>query len=98
MGNEPAKRSLAIGLLGAGSVGSSVAAQLVAGHDDLAARAGTNLVLKSVAVSDAKKARPELERLVKSGVLVTADANAVVSDPAIDVIIEVIGELSRLEL
>lgn len=91
MGNEPAKRSLAIGLLGAGSVGSSVAAQLVAGHDDLAARAGTNLVLKSVAVSDAKKARPELERLVKSGVLVTADANAVVSDPAIDVIIEVIG-------
>jgi len=29
--------------------------------------------------------------LVKSGVLVTADANAVVSDPAIDVIIEVIG-------
>jgi len=47
--------------------------------------------LKSVAVSDAKKARPELEPLVKSGVLVTTDANAVVSDPAIDVIIEVIG-------
>jgi homoserine dehydrogenase len=91
VGNESAKRSLAIGLLGAGSVGSSVAAQLVSGHEDLAARAGTNLVLKSVAVSDAKKARPELEPLVRSGVLVTTDANAVVSDPAIDVIIEVIG-------
>lgn len=88
MGNEPLQRSISVGLLGAGSVGSCVAAQLVAGHDDLAARAGANLRLIAVAINDAKKARPELER---AGVKITTDAHAVVNDPRIDVIIEVIG-------
>ncbi len=88
MGNEPLQRSISVGLLGAGSVGSCVAAQLVAGHDDLAARAGANLRLIAVAINDAKKARPELER---AGVKITTDAHAVVNDPSIDVIIEVIG-------
>jgi homoserine dehydrogenase len=88
VGNESIERSISIGLLGAGSVGSNVAAQLIAGHDDLAARAGTRLHLKAVAVNDGKKARPQLE---KAGVSVTTDARALVSDPSIDVIIEVIG-------
>ena len=88
MGNEQVARSISVGLLGAGSVGSSVAAQLLAGHDDLAARAGANLELVAVAVNDGKKARPELDR---AGVKVTTDATAVVNDPNIDVIIEVIG-------
>lgn len=88
MGNESIERSISIGLLGAGSVGSNVAAQLIAGHDDLAARAGTRLHLKAVAVNDGKKARPQLE---KAGVSVTTDARALVNDPSIDVIIEVIG-------
>ena len=88
MGNESLQRSISVGLLGAGSVGSCVAAQLVAGHDDLAARAGANLRLIAVAINDAKKARPELER---AGVKITTDAHAVVNDPSIDVIIEVIG-------
>lgn len=88
MGNESLQRSISVGLLGAGSVGSCVAAQLVAGHDDLAARAGANLRLIAVAINDAKKARPELER---AGVKITTDARAVVNDPSIDVIIEVIG-------
>lgn len=88
MGNEPLQRSISVGLLGAGSVGSCVAAQLVAGHDDLAARAGANLRLIAVAINDAKKARPELER---AGVKITTDAHAVVNDPSIDLIIEVIG-------
>ena len=88
MENEPLQRSISVGLLGAGSVGSCVAAQLVAGHDDLAARAGANLRLIAVAINDAKKARPELER---AGVKITTDAHAVVNDPSIDVIIEVIG-------
>lgn len=80
--------SISIGLLGAGSVGSSVALQLVAGHEDLAARAGTSLHLAGVAVNDGKKKRPELERV---GAKITTDAHALVSDPGIDVIIEVIG-------
>jgi len=88
VGNEQVERSISVGLLGAGSVGSSVAAQLLAGHDDLAARAGANLELVTVAVNDGKKARPELDQ---AGVKVTTDATAVVNDPNIDVIIEVIG-------
>lgn len=86
--HEWAERSISIALLGAGSVGSNVAAQLIAGHDDLAARAGTQLKLVAVAVNDGKKSRPELE---KAGVRVTTDARALVNDPTIDVIIEVIG-------
>ena len=88
MGNESIERSISIGLLGAGAVGNSVAAQLLAGHDDLAARAGANLRLVAVAVNDGKKARPELER---AKVKITTDARALVNDPNIDVIIEVIG-------
>lgn len=88
MGNENIERSISIGLLGAGSVGNSVAAQLLAGHDDLAARAGANLRLVAVAVNDEKKARPDLE---KAKVKITTDARALVNDPNIDVIIEVIG-------
>ena len=88
VGNESNERSISIGLLGAGSVGNSVAAQLLAGHDDLAARAGANLRLVAVAVNDEKKARPDLE---KAKVKITTDARALVNDPNIDVIIEVIG-------
>jgi len=88
VGNENIERSISIGLLGAGSVGNSVAAQLLAGHDDLAARAGANLRLVAVAVNDEKKARPDLE---KAKVKITTDARALVNDPNIDVIIEVIG-------
>lgn len=88
MGNESIERSISIGLLGAGSVGNSVAAQLLAGHDDLAARAGANLRLVAVAVNDGKKARPGLE---KAKVKITTDARSLVNDPNIDVIIEVIG-------
>lgn len=99
MGNRPAsgsagstqewaERSISVALLGAGSVGSNVAAQLVAGHDDLAARAGTQLKLVAVAVNDGKKSRPELE---KAGVRVTTDARSLVTDPTVDVVIEVIG-------
>ena len=65
-----------------------MAAQLLAGHDDLAARAGANLRLVAVAVNDEKKARPDLE---KAKVKITTDARALVNDPNIDVIIEVIG-------
>jgi homoserine dehydrogenase len=86
--NGAMERSISIGLLGAGSVGSNVATQLVADHDDLAARAGAALHLRAVAVNDNRKSRPELE---KAGVQVTTDASAIVNDPAIDVIIEVIG-------
>jgi homoserine dehydrogenase len=65
-----------------------VATQLFAGHDDLAARAGANLELVAVAVSDGKKARPDLER---ARVKITTDAKALVNDPNIDLVIEVIG-------
>ena len=88
MSKNQASRAISIGLLGAGSVGSNVAAQLIAGHSDLAARAGADLTLVAVAVNDGKKARPEL---AQAGIKVTTDAHSVVQDPSIDVIIEVIG-------
>lgn len=73
-------------MLGAGVVGSQVAKLLVANKSDLAARAGANLELVSVAVKDIKAKRDGI-----ANQLLTADALSIVNDPQIDLVIEVIG-------
>ena len=76
-----------IGVLGCGNVGAALVTLINAQRAAIEARTGVQLEIASVAVSDPKKKRTvELA----SGVL-TADAIAVVNDPAIDLIVEVIG-------
>lgn len=73
-------------MLGAGVVGSQIARLLIANKSDLASRAGANLELVSIAVKDTKLKRDGI-----SAALLTSDANSIVNDPQIDLVIEVIG-------
>ncbi|MDR7438777.1 MAG: homoserine dehydrogenase [Armatimonadota bacterium] len=78
---------LRIGLLGMGTVGSAVVRNLRAAGADLARRAGMPLVLHRVAVAHLDRPRPvSIERD-----LLTDDAWAVVRDPDVDVVVELIG-------
>ncbi len=79
-------RVLRVGLLGAGHVGAEVFRLMIANQDDLAARSGVGLVITRVAVRELKSDRPGIDRA-----LLTDDADSVVSDPNIDLIIEVMG-------
>ncbi|WP_437766546.1 homoserine dehydrogenase [Sorangium sp. So ce281] len=76
-----------IGLLGCGTVGGGVLRLLAENSGYLAERAGVPLVVKRVVVRDLEKERvAALDR----GVL-TTNPEEVVDDPAIDVVVEVMG-------
>ena len=78
------KQDVKIGLLGAGTVGLQVARILHDQQQELAARAGANLVLSGVAVRDTNKARQGLDRN-----LLTTDIDAVIDSA--DLVIELMG-------
>ena len=80
------KQDVKIGLLGAGTVGLQVARILHDQQQELAARAGANLVLSGVAVRDTSKAREGLDRN-----LLTTDIDAVIDSA--DLVIELMGGL-----
>ena len=76
-----------VGVLGCGNVGAALVGQLTAEADTIEARTGLRLEVARVAVRNVAKERPvELA----DGVL-TNDAAAVVHDPAVDVVVEMIG-------
>ena len=80
-------RSINIGLLGCGTVGTGVAKMLIENKNLISSRVGADLILRRVADIDVKR-----DRGLKfdDGVLIT-DARHVVDDPEIDIIIEMIG-------
>lgn len=80
------KRELGIGMLGCGVVGSQVARLLTEDSGDFAARSGAKLSLKKIAVRDVSAKREH----VKSDLL-TKDSDSLVTDPSIDIVIEVMG-------
>ena len=80
-------KEIQVGLLGCGTVGTGVAKLLIDSRQLIGERLGAMLNLKRVADIDI-----ETDRGIAfdKGVLIT-DANAVVDDPDIDIIIEMIG-------
>ncbi len=79
--------SLNVGLIGLGTVGGQVAERMLTWQPQLARRAGIELCLRRVLVRDVKKSRavevpPEL---------LTVNAEEVVDDPAIQILVEVAG-------
>ena len=74
-------------LLGCGTVGTGVARILLENNDLLCARVGADIRLKRVADIDVKRDRGIR---FETGVL-TTDARSVVSDPGIDIVLEMIG-------
>ncbi len=80
-------RTIGVGMLGLGTVGSGVARLLVEQGPRLAKRAGAALELRGVAVRDPGKARgfdlPDR--------LVTSDPRRVLDDPGVAIVVEVMG-------
>ena len=79
-------KTLKVGMLGCGVVGSNVARLLQEDSGDFAARSGATLSLAKVAV---KNATTERENVPQS--IITTDAHSIVNDPSIDIVIEVMG-------
>ncbi len=80
-------KTLSLGLLGCGQIGSAVYSVLARKEKTLSREAGVRFEVVGVAVKHPKKARPV--RVPAS--LLTARAEALVRDPRIDVIVELIG-------
>jgi homoserine dehydrogenase len=81
-----AQKNIQIGMLGCGVVGGQVAALLEKNNAELSTRAGAKLILKKIAVRDVKAAREGV-----NPALLTTDAQSVINDPEIDIVIEVMG-------
>jgi homoserine dehydrogenase len=75
-----------VAVLGCGNVGAALVALLAAEADEIAERSGVRLELAGVAVTDATRARPGVPPS-----LLTVDAEGLVGDPSVDVVVELIG-------
>lgn len=77
-----------IGLLGSGTVGTGVVRVLKENGADIAKKAGAAVIVKKVLVRDVSKKRPYLEN-----VELTDNAQDIISDPEIDIVVELMGGL-----
>lgn len=80
-------RPVQIGLLGCGTVGSGVVSILQTNGDRITDRAGGELVIRRVAVRDVNRTRS----VEIPSELLTNDPAAVVADPDIDIVVELMG-------
>lgn len=76
-----------VGLLGIGTVGSGVFKVLQRNQSEILRRAGRGIVIHTVADLNVEHA----QAVVGNAARVVADANQVVTDPEIDIVIELIG-------
>ncbi|MGQ0711781.1 MAG: homoserine dehydrogenase [Rhodoferax sp.] len=79
--------TIKVGLLGIGTVGSGVFSVLRRNQQEIQRRAGVGIEVAMVADLDVARART----IVGDGVPVVADARAVIANPDIDVVVELIG-------
>ncbi len=80
-------KSIKVGLLGIGTVGGGVFNVLKRNHDEILRRAGIGIEIAMVADLDTARA----QTLVGPGVKVVADARAVIANPEINIVVELIG-------
>ena len=80
-------KPLQVGLLGIGTVGGGTFRVLQRNREEIRRRAGRAIEIRCVADLDVARARA----LVGEGVPVLADARAVIADPEVDVVVELIG-------
>jgi len=76
-----------VGLLGIGTVGTGTFKVLRRNQEEIRRRAGRGIEITMVADLDTARART----VVGDGVQVVADARAVIANPAIDIVVELIG-------
>ena len=82
------QREIQIGLLGMGTVGGGVVSLLHKNGAYIRAKNGVNLNIKKILVRDPSKARA-VDGLPSS--IFTRDAAEILSDPGIDIVVELIG-------
>jgi homoserine dehydrogenase len=80
-------KAIQVGLLGIGTVGSGAFNVLKRNQEEIKRRAGRGIEIGMVADLDTERAR----QIVGPHVTVVADARAVIANPAIDIVIELIG-------
>jgi len=80
-------KQIGIGILGFGTVGAGVVDGLRRNHDVLAHRLGVELVLRRIADIDITRDRG----VPVDRALLTRDAREVINDPAVDIVVELIG-------
>lgn len=80
-------KALNVGVLGLGTVGAGTLRVLAEGAEEIRARAGRDIVIRRAAVRDVTRARD----CALSGIPVDSDPQALVKDPEIDVVVELIG-------
>jgi len=80
-------KPIQVGLLGIGTVGGGVFTVLERNQEEIQRRAGRGIKIHTVADLNTERA----SELVKGRAKVVADAKAVVNDPEIDVVVELIG-------
>lgn len=80
-------KEIGVGILGFGTVGAGVADGLIRNRETFAQRLGVDVVLKKIADLDIVKDRGVK---IPEGIL-TTDASAVIADPSIQIIVELIG-------
>jgi homoserine dehydrogenase len=83
------KTVLRVAVLGCGNVGSALVGLLQSRSDAIAVQSGAHLELGGIAVSDLS--RPREDHVPVN--LLTDDAVALVADPSIDIVVELIGGL-----
>jgi homoserine dehydrogenase len=81
--------AIGIGVLGSGIVGGALLRRLIEDRQALGARTGLDLEVRKVAIRSPKKVRS----FPIPGHLVTTDATEVVSDPGVQLVVEVMGGL-----
>jgi homoserine dehydrogenase len=80
-------KPIQVGLLGIGTVGSGTFKVLTRNQEEIRRRAGRGIEITMVADLDVARAAS----IVGDGVAVVADARAVIANPAIDIVVELIG-------
>ena len=80
-------KPIQVGLLGFGTVGGGVFAVLQRNREEIQRRAGREIVIKSVSRRNVAAARA----VVGTSAQVEADARQIIQDPAIDIVVELIG-------
>ena len=81
---------ICVGLLGVGTVGGGTWNVLARNQEEITRRAGRGIRITKVADKDLARA----QALVGGRAVVTADAYEVVNDPAIDIVVELVGGCS----
>jgi len=80
-------KAIQVGLLGIGTVGAGTFAVLARNQEEIRRRAGRGIEIAAVADLDTARA----EKIVAGRAKVLADARSVIADPAIDIVVELIG-------